>query len=143
MARIVFEVDIDTPEAPVLEALTTRAGIARWWTDDVQLSGGMGAVMRLGFPIAPAPFELRVEESGPRRVRWSSVGEFPPHWRGTEMIWTLTSKSDGGVMVHFAHDGWASDDGPLPMAAYTWGQLLAALKRTAETGHTAPLFTRP
>lgn len=143
MARIVFEVDVDGPDRRLLDALTTRDGIAAWWTDDVEFAGGVGAVMRLGFPVAPLPFELRVEEAGPKRVRWASVGEFPPHWQGTEVVWTPAPKPDGdGAVVHFAHDGWAGDDGPLPMAAFTWGQLLVALKRFVETGEAAPMFRR-
>lgn len=139
MARIVLAVDVDAPDQQILDALTTREGIAGWWTDDVELTG---TDMRLGFPVAPLPFELRVEEAGPRSVRWASVGEFPPHWQGTDIAWTLTPGPNGGALVHLAHDGWAGDEGPLPVAAYTWGQLLGTLKRYAETGAVAPLFRR-
>ena len=139
MARIVFELGIDAPVRKVAEALTTQAGIAGWWTNDVTLPGGPGAIMTLGFPIAPLPFRLRVDEAGERRVAWSSVGEFPPHWAGTQVAWTL-SPDGPATTVHFAHDGWASDDGPFGTSALTWGRLMDTLKRFAETGAAAPLF---
>jgi uncharacterized protein YndB with AHSA1/START domain len=139
MARIVFELGIDAPVRKVAEALTTEKGIAGWWTDDVALPGGAAAAMTLGFPIAPFPFQLRVDEAGERRVAWSSVGEFPPHWAGTQVVWTLTSAGKS-TTVHFVHDGWASDEGPFGSSALTWGRLMDSLKRFAETGTAAPLF---
>jgi len=139
MTRIVFELEIAAPARQVADALATQHGIAGWWTDDVTLPDGVGATMTLGFPVAPLPFQLRVDEADERRVAWSSVGAFPPHWAGTQVIWTLTPTQEG-TTVHFAHDGWASDDGPFASSALTWGRLMDSLKRFAETGTTAPLF---
>ena len=78
MARIVFALDIEAGPDRIAEALDSAQGIAGWWTTDVSFAGGEGAVMTLGFPVAPRPFELRVDEVSEQRVRWSSVGEFPP-----------------------------------------------------------------
>ena len=139
MARIVFELEIAAPAKHVADALTTEQGIAGWWTDNVSLPDGPGATMTLGFPIAPLPFRLRVDEAGERRVAWTSIGDFPPHWAGTEVIWTLTPAQES-TTVHFAHDRWASDEGPFASSAMTWGRLMDSLKRFAETGTTAPLF---
>jgi uncharacterized protein YndB with AHSA1/START domain len=126
----------------VYRAIATPEGIAGWWTTDVSFAGGEGAVMTLGFPVAPRPFELRVDEVSDQRVRWSSVGEFPPHWAGTEIVWTFQPSENGrSTTVHFAHDGWASDEGPLPSAAMTWGILMTSLKRYVETGVGTPLYS--
>jgi uncharacterized protein YndB with AHSA1/START domain len=142
MARIVFEVDLAADTSPIVAALDTERGIASWWTEDVTFAGGVGSTMTLGFPTAPKPFVLQVAEVGPQRVRWESIGDFPPHWVGTEIIWTLSANPDGGTTVHFAHEGWADDGGPFPMAAFTWAQLLLMLKAYAETGQAAPLFRK-
>jgi uncharacterized protein YndB with AHSA1/START domain len=139
MARIVYELDIEAPLEQVGGALTSREGIAGWWTDDVTLAGGAGAVMTLGFAVAPLPFKLRVDEASPLHVAWSSVGEFPPHWAGTQVTWTLTPAGQS-TTVRFVHDGWASDNGPFGSSALTWGRLMDSLKRFAETGSAAPLF---
>jgi uncharacterized protein YndB with AHSA1/START domain len=141
MARIVFELDVEAPPRRIVEALDSEQGIAGWWTPDVQFAGGAGSTMKLGFPVAPKPFELRVDEVSEQRVAWSSVGEFPPHWAGTHVVWTLRPSANGdATTVHFAHDGWASDEGPLPNAAMTWGILMTSLKRYVETGTGTPLF---
>jgi uncharacterized protein YndB with AHSA1/START domain len=141
MARIVFELDIEAQPERIVDALDSERGIAGWWTRDVTFAGGPGSTMTLGFPVAPRPFELRVDEVSAQRVRWSSIGEFPPHWQGTEVAWTLRPSANGhGTTVHFAHDGWASDEGPLPNAAMTWGTLMTSLKSYVETGAGTPLF---
>ncbi len=143
MPRIVFQLDVDAPAETVLTALDSEAGIAGWWTEDVAFSGGAGATMRLGFPIAPLPFELRVDDASGDGVRWTSVGAFPPHWTGTTVAWTLTpAGGGGGTTVAFSHDGWA-DDGPLmATAAVTWGRLMLALKSYAETGTGPVVFPK-
>jgi uncharacterized protein YndB with AHSA1/START domain len=141
MARIVFELDIEAQPERIVDALDSERGIAGWWTRDVTFAGGAGSTMTLGFPVAPRPFELRVDEVSEQRVRWSSIGEFPPHWQGTDVAWTLRPSADGNwTTVHFAHDGWASDEGPLPNAAMTWGTLMTSLKSYVETGAGTPLF---
>ena len=123
MARIVFEVDIAADASPIVAALDTESGIASWWTEDVTFAGGVGSTMTLGFPTTPKPFVLQVAQVGSERVRWESIGDFPPHWVGTEIIWTLSANPDAGTTVHFAHQGWADDGGPFPMAAFTWAQV--------------------
>lgn len=142
MARILFETDFAAPPDAIVTALTTAGGIAAWWTDDVQFLPGERTTMRLGFPIAPVPFELEVEEAGPTRVVWRSIGAFPPHWVGTTVTWTLAVSDRDATKVLLNHDGWASDEGPFAMSAYTWGQLVGILKTYTETGVSTPLFTR-
>jgi uncharacterized protein YndB with AHSA1/START domain len=138
MSRIVFELEIEAPPSKVVEALDTEEGIKGWWTPSVVFPGGEGSTMQPSFAAAPVPFELRVDEVGDERVRWSSVGDFPPHWVGTEVVWTLTS-SGTSTRVHFSHDGWANDEGPFPSSALTWGLLMASLKQYVETGAGSPL----
>jgi uncharacterized protein YndB with AHSA1/START domain len=138
MARIVFEIEIDAAPEKVVEALDTEAGIAGWWTPTVTFPGGVGSVMRPSFSMAPVPFELRVEQVDEACVKWASVGDFPPHWAGTEVIWTLTP-TESGTRVHFNHDGWADDEGPFPSSALVWGMLMQSLKQYVETGTGSPL----
>jgi uncharacterized protein YndB with AHSA1/START domain len=142
MARIVFEVEVQAGADRIVQALDTQAGIASWWTDDAEVPGGVGSTMTLGFPIAPERFQLGVDNVSPNQVRWRSTGDFPPHWVGTQIIWSLTPNPDGGTTLHFTHEGWAADTGPFATSAYTWAQLLGVLKTYAETGAATPLFTR-
>lgn len=45
------------------------------------------------------------------------------------------------TVVRFIHAGWRSSDGWLGTCSYTWAQILARLKRYAETGRRVPYFT--
>lgn len=141
MARILFEAGMEAAPPDIVEALTTAKGIASWWTDDVSFEGSRKPTMRLGFAIAPVPFELKVEKANKGEVVWRSTGDFPPHWVGTTVTWSLTPGEEG-TSVHFNHDGWKSDEGPFAMSAYTWGQLMVTLKNYVEKGKAAPLFRK-
>jgi uncharacterized protein YndB with AHSA1/START domain len=137
MPDIVFELTIDAEPARVSDAIASEAGIRGWWTDSAEVPDGTGGVIRLGFAMAPAPFELRVDEVGEQAVRWASVGNFPPHWAGTELRWALAPAPEGGgTTVSFRHAGWPSDEGMFGMTAFTWGQLMLSLKAYVETGST-------
>jgi uncharacterized protein YndB with AHSA1/START domain len=138
MARIVFEVQIDADVSRIVQALDSERGISGWWTPTVRFDGGAGSVMNPSFAQAPVPFSLTVDEVSDTTVRWSSSGDFPPHWIGTTITWTF-SPANGGTLVHFNHDGWASDEGPFPSSALTWGLLMDSLKQYVETGTGKPL----
>lgn len=139
MARILFDLDIAAPPVKIRRALSTEDGIKSWWTQDATFGDGETPVMTLGFPIAPMPFEVRLDEASDERVHWTSVGDFPPHWAGTEITWTLTA-TENGTNVLFNHDGWTDDEGPFAMSAYTWGQLMGTLKSHCESGASVPMF---
>src|SRR5260370_12270010 len=142
MARIVFELEIDASAKEIAEALTTQAGIAGWWTDDVSLPGGVGATMTLAFPIAPLPFQLRIDKADEQQVAWTSVAEFPPHWAGTRVVWTLAQALES-TTVHFAHEGSASDHAASGSSALTWARLMDTLNPFSETATPPPPFPAP
>ena len=130
--------DIDASPARVAEAIASETGISSWWTESVEVPADSGGVMRLGFAMAPLPFELRVDEASEQAVRWASVGDFPPHWAGTELHWALAPAAEGGgTTVSFRHTGWPSDDGMFGRTAFTWGQLMLSLTAYVESGSTA------
>jgi hypothetical protein len=66
-------------------------------------------------------------------------GEFPPHWAGTEVIWTLTPGPEPATTVRLAHEGWASEDGMFAFSVYVWGDVLRRLKNYLEHGERDPL----
>lgn len=138
MAESVFLVDIDAPRPTIREALTSEKGIRSWWTADATVTGER---LDLGFPDAPSRFALRVDEVGDETVRWTSIGDFPPHWVGTDVRWQLMDHPSGsGSQIFFAHAGFAAADPMLGHTAYTWAQLMGHLKRYAESGEAGPFF---
>lgn len=137
MTDINFRFDVDASPPTVLAALKTSEGIQAFWTTSAEVPAEVGETLRLGFAVAPAPFDLRLDRSDESGVAWSTES-FPPHWVGTTIRWDVEPR-DGGATVAFRHDGFA-DVGAAGSAAFTWGQIMVQLKRYAETGTPAPVF---
>ena len=137
MTDIVFRFDIEAPSARVASAIAGQDGIRGWWTEAAEVPDGESGVMRLAFAMAPAPFELRIDERSEEAVRWASIGAFPPHWAGTEIRWALAPSEQGGTTVAFRHAGFPSDEGMFGEVAFTWGGLMRSLKAYVEEGSTA------
>lgn len=122
----------------VKSAIETADGIAAFWTDDVDFPGGVGSELRVGFQDAPMPFDLTISESTDETIRWTG-GQFPPHWQGTEVVWTFSPNPDGGTTVRLDHTGWADEDGLFAFSTYVWADVLRRLKNYVENGVRDPL----
>ena len=139
MPHIKLATTVNAEPAEIIRALDSAAGIAGFWTEDVQY-GGHGGQLLARFADSPQPFQFRVDEVSSNLVRWTHTGEFPPFFVGTEVSFALMPAPEGpGSMVLFTHDGWASDDMPMPVIAFVWAQVLASLKAYVETGTGSPL----
>lgn len=141
MAEAVFLVDIDASKETISDALATEEGIQSWWTTQADVPGGEASVMVLRFPETPAPFNLTVDAVGGELVKWTSSGDFPPHWTGTEIAWNLMDNPDAaGSRIFFEHTGFAAADPMLGHTAFTWANLMNNLKSYCETGRKGPFF---
>jgi uncharacterized protein YndB with AHSA1/START domain len=134
---IVFRFDVDALPEQVLEAVKTSDGIKGFWTSHAEVPSEVGETLELEFPVAPQPFDLRLEQSDERTVVWRTE-TFPPHWVGTTVRWDVEPHDDGST-VTFRHAGFPDDD-ETGRVAYTWGQIMVQLKEYAETGQPAPVF---
>lgn len=137
MADVLFRFDVDAAPAVVLDAVKTTEGIKGFWTSRAEVPGEVGETLRLEFPIAPLPFDLRLEQSDERTVVWRTES-FPPHWVGTTVRWDVEAREEGST-VGFRHAGFA-DEEEAGRVAYTWGQIVVRLKEYAETGTPNPVF---
>ena len=138
MTDVLFRLDIDASPQTVLEAIKTTAGIRGFWTTRAEVPADVGKTLKLEFAQAPAPFDLRLEQSDERTVAWRTE-TFPPQWVGTTVRWDVEPR-DGGSTVQFRHAGFDDED-EAGRVAYTWGQIVVALKQYAETGRSDPVFT--
>jgi hypothetical protein len=97
----------------------------------------VGQTLKLEFPIAPLPFDLRLEQSDEHTVVWRTES-FPPYWVGTTVHWDAEPR-EGGSTISFRQARF-SDDEEAGRVAYTWGQIMVRLKEYAETGNANPVF---
>ncbi|NUR76070.1 MAG: hypothetical protein HOQ28_07295, partial [Thermoleophilia bacterium] len=104
MTDVHFRFDVDAEPQQVLDAVKTTDGIKGFWTSRADVPEQVGEVVKVEFAIAPAPFDLRLEQSDERTVVWRTE-TFPPHWVGTTIRWDVDAR-DGGSTVSFRHDGF-------------------------------------
>jgi hypothetical protein len=140
MGDVLFTFDVDATPDVVRRALTTSEGIASFWTDKASVPTDLGETLMLGFPDAPAPFDLVLSQADDKMITWRTV-TFPPQWVGTEVRWEI-SAGDGASTVTFRH-GTFADETEQGRVAFVWGQVMVQLKRYAETGAPAPVFVHP
>jgi uncharacterized protein YndB with AHSA1/START domain len=137
MAEILHQVKIAASPARVYEALVEEAGLSQWWTRYTNAKAEIGSVSSFRFVHGRVNFQMQVDDLVPgERVAWRCLGG-DPEWENTTLTFELQEK-DGRTVLDFAHRGWASTEGILPMCSYDWGKYLASLKQYLETGQGQP-----
>jgi uncharacterized protein YndB with AHSA1/START domain len=147
MAReMLHAVDVEKEAGPIYQAVSTRDGLASFWTGDVDAESSVGSVARFGFPAAPVDLKMRIESLDPDKgVTWRCLGDFP-NWKDTRVEWELSPSPAGhGTQVLFRHVGWGEDYPEIEYARvnWVWGQVVGRLKAFVESGEPAPFFPAP
>ena len=136
MVDILHKVGIKTSSVDeVYQALTTRDGLAGWWTTNTEGDGGVGDVLQ--FHFEPGDISMKVVGLEPdARVRWQVV-DGPAEWIGTTVNWEI--KQDGDyTIVLFKHQGWAEPVEFMHHCSTKWGVFMLSLKSMVENGKGAP-----
>lgn len=136
MPDILHRVGIRSTPEQVYEALTARAGLAGWWTNDTE---GVGDEVdgRLRFRFGAGGFDMKVLELVPEeRVRWEVV-EGPEEWIGTTVDWVLKREKEHTIVL-FAHQGWEHPVEFMHHCSTKWAVFLLSLKSLLETGEGHP-----
>lgn len=132
---IVHGIEIHAEPKAVYDTISTRSGLAAFWTPDVQGDETVGGELTFGFAEAPVRLPIRVVRlEPPMEIRWSCPGGFP-YWEGTDVTWLL-QPSEHGTKVVFRHAAF-SDDEPeydFGSVSLTWALILARLKEVVEAG---------
>jgi len=139
MPAIVKELTIAAAPGSVYNALTLQDEIARWWTNDLNVTPEVGSIAEFRFGEW-GDFVLRFEvaelDEG-SKVHWISRLSPVAQWAGTSVIWQLTPVHNGTTVV-FTHDGFAQVDEVYEQTQGNWKYFLASLKSYLETGKGTP-----
>jgi len=140
MADILHRVGIKSSPNEVYKALTTREGLAAWWTNDTQGDGTLGGTLQFRFSAGGADiggFEMKVLELDPaKQVLWQVV-DGPQEWIGTRIGWELKQEDDYCIVL-FKHQGWKEPVEFMHHCSTKWAIFLMSLKSLLETGHGKP-----
>ena len=136
MADILHRVETKSLPSEVYRTLTTREGLAGWWTTDTRGDCNVGGVIHFQFGTRGF-IEMKVIELDPgRRVLWQVVGG-PEDWIGTKVSFEL--KQDGDfTAILFRHQGWKEPVEFMHHCGTKWAIFLMSLKSLVETGKGAP-----
>ena len=119
----------------VYKALTTRDGLAAWWTNETHGEGGVGGVFQ--FRFSAGGFDMKVLELHPAtHVLWEVV-DGPEEWIGTTVNWELKQEGDYTIVL-FKHEGWREPVEFMHHCSTKWAIYLMSLKSLLETGKGAP-----
>ena len=136
MPDILHRVAIKSSPNDTYRALTTREGLAGWWTTDTQGNCDVGGVIQFRFGDRGF-IDMKVLELDPaKRVLWQVV-DGPPDWIGTKVSFELTQDDDFTIIL-FKHQGWKEPVEFMHHCSTKWALFLISMKSLVETGKGAP-----
>ena len=140
MADILHRVGIKSSLDEVYKALTTREGLAAWWTNNTQGESKVGGVIQFRFSaggVEIGGFDMKVLELHPaKRVLWQVV-DGPAEWIGTKISFDLKQAGDYAIVL-FKHEGWKEPVEFMHHCSTKWAIYLMSLKSLVETGKGTP-----
>ena len=136
MADILHKVGIRSSSVDgVYQTLTTREGLAGWWTYTVLGDPQVGGVLQ--FRFGAGGIDMKVLELQPaKRVLWQVVAG-PQEWSDTRISFDLRQEADW-TLVLFKHQGWQEPVEFMHHCSSKWAVFLLSLKSLIETGRGAP-----
>ena len=138
MANILHRVGIKTTAInDVYRALTTRDGLAGWWTTNTDGEGDqVGNIVKFRFEDKGG-FDMKVKKlNAPHEVEWEVI-DGPEEWIGTTINFELKQDNDS-VIVLFKHLNWKEPAEFMHHCSTKWAIFLMSLKSLIETGKGNP-----
>jgi uncharacterized protein YndB with AHSA1/START domain len=140
MADILLDFPIRALPARVFEAVSTPAGLDRWWTKRSAGEALTGRKYKLWFG---PDHDWRAEVT-----RCVPVSEFElqlvradDDWVGTRVGFQLEAR-DASTWVRFRHTGWPERNEHYRISCNCWAMYLRVLRRYLEHGETVPYEAR-
>jgi uncharacterized protein YndB with AHSA1/START domain len=139
---ILHGIEIKAEPKTVYDTVATKAGLAAFWTADVEGDQAVGAELSFGFPEAPMRAPITVAHlQAPSEVQWECRPGFP-YWDGTRVSWSM-APGEGGTKVVFRHAGFSEDQTEFDFGSVslTWALIVDRLKAVVEGGgRPSPFF---
>jgi uncharacterized protein YndB with AHSA1/START domain len=136
MKNILHRLAIKATPEEVYKAVTTREGLAGWWTPETSAKPETGSIARFAF--GPDYFkEMKVTALEPfKQVQWQCITGFE-EWVGTTITFDIEPHKNGSVLF-FHHDGWKAYTPGFASCSYDWAMFLRSLRILCETGQGLP-----
>jgi uncharacterized protein YndB with AHSA1/START domain len=136
MSAIKHYLIIRSSPEKIYKALTTKEGIANWWTVQTEIGSKVGDVNIFDFDEQyHNKMEIVALQPG-KKVEWKClVGD--TEWIGTSFIFEIEKENDHSVL-RFTHGNWQEETDFFASCNYHWGYYMRSLKLYCETGKGTP-----
>lgn len=136
MFDILHRVELKASAQDTFKVLTTREGLASWWTAQTEGDFAVGGVIKFRFGTRGG-FDMKVLELAPgKRVLWEVVSG-PDEWVGTKISFDLSQNRDC-TKILFKHQGWKEPVEFMHHCSTKWAMFLMSIKELVETGAGRP-----
>lgn len=127
---------IESSPQKVYEAITTRKGIANWWTLQTEIGDKIGDINVFDFGNRYHN-EMEMTDLQPgKRVEWKClIGD--KEWIGTNLVFELEEKN-GETILRFEHNNWKDETDFFASCNFQWAYYLVSLKQYCQTGKGTP-----
>lgn len=124
----------------VFDALTTRSGLAGWWTPLVSGTPSPGGQIELGFAGVDETIVMRVDHAQPpSNVTWTCLEHTGhPEWQGTTIVFELSHVNPDAGLLRFHHIGLHPALACYETCEAGWDHFLASLLSYAQSGKGSP-----
>jgi uncharacterized protein YndB with AHSA1/START domain len=140
MPNIVHRIGIDGAKKEALfDAISTRAGLASWWTTKVEGESTAGGSLKFLFDGGGPEFEV-LEIIPDHRVEWRCVMG-PKEWIDTHISFQI-KEEEGEAVLLFKHGGWREENEFMHHCSTQWAYFLIGLRKLLEGGQATPFGGR-
>ena len=140
MADIFHDFPIKTSARRVFDAISTPAGLDRWWAERSAGAPGPDAIYDLGFG-PEYQWRARVTRYAPETDFELEFVTADDDWTGTRVGFHLEPRG-AATWMQFRHTGWPSTNEHYRISCNCWALYLRVLRRFLEHGETVPYEQR-
>lgn len=120
----------------IYDALTTKEGVANWWTVQTEIGSKVGDVNIFDFGERYHNKMEIVNLQPNKRVEWQCL-EGDKEWIGTTLTFEVEKEDDHSIL-RFTHKDWREETDFFASCNYHWGYYMRSLKLYCETGEGTP-----
>ena len=140
MADILQQFPIKASRERVFDAVSTPAGLDRWWTKRSTGTPDLGAEFQLWFG-PEYDWRAVVSRCVPGSEFELELVVASEDWRGTRVGFVLDGQ-EGVTQLRFHHVGWPDANEHYRVSCHCWALYLRVLRRNLEYGEMVPYEAR-
>ncbi|MBV9073468.1 MAG: SRPBCC domain-containing protein [Acidobacteria bacterium] len=141
MADIIQQLMVKAPVSRVFQAMSTPAGLDRWWTKTSSGTPEEGGEYSLFFG-PDYDWRARVTKYRVNSAFELEITKAHPDWLGTRVGCELQEEASDRTSLRFYHLGWPDENEHWRVSCHCWALYLRIMRRNLEHGENVPYEQR-